>query len=69
MEADKHGQSEYASYLYTADNQICLQPFIYQINLLLDGLNKSLVIIFQSSQNHSWEREKVGLQLISVFYS
>lgn len=51
MEADKHWQSEYASYLYIADNQICLQPFIYQMKLLLDGLNKNLVIIFQSSQN------------------
>lgn len=66
MEADKHWQSEYASYLYIPDNQICLQPFIYQMNLLLDGFNKNLVIIFQSSQNDLWEREKVGWQLISA---
>lgn len=68
MEANKHWQSGYASYLYIADNQICLQPFIYQINLLLDDLNKSLVIIFQSSQNALWEREKVGLQLTAACY-
>lgn len=68
MEADNHWQSEYASYPYIADNQICLQSFIYQMNLLLDNLNKSLVIIFQSSQNDLWEREKVGLQLISACY-
>lgn len=39
-------------------NQICLQPYISQVSLLLGGLNKNSVIPFQSSQNHSWEREK-----------
>lgn len=47
-------------------NQICLQPYIYQVSLLLGGLNKNSVIPFQSSQNHSWETEKIGLQLIPV---
>lgn len=47
-------------------NQISLQPYIYQVSLLVGGLNKKLAIPFQSFQNHSWEREKVGLQLIPV---
>ncbi|XP_075281863.1 nucleic acid dioxygenase ALKBH1 isoform X2 [Opisthocomus hoazin] len=34
------------------------KPCIYQVSLLLGRLNKNLVIPFQSSQNHSWEREK-----------
>lgn len=42
--------------------KICLQPYIYQVSLLLGGLNKNLVY-FLFTQNYKCETEKVGLQL------
>lgn len=59
MEAEKGWQWICSlSSMFQILNQICLQPCIYQVSLLLSSLNKNLVIPFQSSQNHIWERGK-----------